>query len=145
MVFLHKRYYEVYPEINDFMENIISECSELGYVKTIKNRIRYIPEINSKIYMQREFAKRMAKNAPIQGSAADIIKIAMILVDSEIEKRKLKSQMLIQVHDELVFEVAKGEEEVLQELVRRNMQNAVSLSVPLIVDDSFGKNWYEVK
>ena len=140
-----KRYYEVYPEINDFMENIISECSELGYVKTIKNRIRYIPEINSKIYMQREFAKRMAKNAPIQGSAADIIKIAMILVDSEIEKRKLKSQMLIQVHDELVFEVAKGEEEVLQELVRRNMQNAVSLSVPLIVDDSFGKNWYEVK
>ena len=140
-----KRYYEVYPEINDFMENIIKECSETGYVKTIKNRVRYIPEINSKIYMQREFAKRMAKNAPIQGSAADIIKIAMILVDNEIENRKLKSQMLVQVHDELVFEVAKGEEEVLQELVRRNMQNAVSLSVPLIVDDSFGKNWYEVK
>ena len=95
--------------------------------------------------MQREFAKRMAKNAPIQGSAADIIKVAMILIDKEIESKKMKSQMLIQVHDELVFEVFKGEEEMLKELVRRNMQNAISLSVPLIVDDSFGKNWYEVK
>lgn len=140
-----KRYYEVYPEIEGFMDETIKYCTENGYVKTLKNRIRYIPEINSKIYMQREFAKRMAKNAPIQGSAADIIKIAMILVDKEMEEKKMKSQMLIQVHDELVFEVAAQEEEALKELVRRNMQNAVSLSVPLIVDDSFGKNWYEVK
>ena len=99
-----KRYYEVYPEINDFMEETIKYCTENGYVKTLKNRIRYIPEINSKIYMQREFAKRMAKNAPIQGSAADIIKIAMILVDKEMETKKMKSKMLVQVHDELVFE-----------------------------------------
>lgn len=140
-----KRYYEVYPEIKQFMENTVDFCKETGYVKTMKNRIRYIPEINSKIYMQREFAKRMAMNAPIQGTAADIIKIAMIQVDAEMERLNLKSQMLVQVHDELVFEVAKGEEEILQKLVRENMQNAVELSVPLYVDDSFGKNWYEVK
>lgn len=140
-----KRYYEVYPEIKRFMEDTIEFCKETGYVKTLKNRIRYIPEINSKIYMQREFAKRMAMNAPIQGTAADIIKIAMIKVDAEMERLKLKSQMLVQVHDELVFEVAKGEEEILRKLVCENMQNAVELSVPLFVDDSFGKNWYEVK
>ncbi|MDE7161868.1 MAG: hypothetical protein K2N65_03810, partial [Anaeroplasmataceae bacterium] len=97
------------------------------------------------IYMQREFAKRMAMNAPIQGTAADIIKIAMINVDKEIEERKLKSKMLVQVHDELVFEVEKGEEDILLELVRRNMQSAMDLDVPLLVGDSFGKNWYEVK
>ena len=138
-------YYEAYPEIKEYMENVINECKELGYVKTMKNRIRYIPEINSKIYMQREFAKRMAMNAPIQGSAADIIKIAMVNVDRRIEKENLKSKMLVSVHDELVFEVEKGEEEILQKLVREEMINAVKLDVPLEVGDSFGKDWYEVK
>lgn len=140
-----KRYYEVYPEIQTFMDQTIAFCKENGYVKTIKNRIRYIPEINSKIYMQREFGKRMAMNAPIQGSAADIIKMAMIQVDRALERQHLKSRMLIQVHDELVFEVAKGEEMILKELVEDCMQQAIDLSVPLVVDDSFGKNWYEVK
>lgn len=140
-----KRYYEVYPEIKQFMDDTIEFCKENGYVRTIQNRIRYIPEINSKIYMQREFAKRMAMNAPIQGTAADIIKIAMIKVDKALEEKKLKSRMLIQVHDELVFEVEKGEEEELKNLVCDCMQNAVDLSVVLEVGDSFGKNWYEVK
>lgn len=140
-----KKYYEVYPEIKTFMENTVEFCKETGYVKTMKNRIRYIPDINSKIYMQREFAKRTAMNAPIQGSAADIIKIAMVKIDKEMEERNLKSKMLVQVHDELVFEVEKGEEEILAELVRRNMENAVKLDVPLIADDSFGNDWYEVK
>lgn len=140
-----KRYYEVYPEIKTFMDNTIEFCKEAGYVRTMKNRIRYIPDINSKIYMQREFAKRTAMNTPIQGSAADIIKIAMIKVDEELEKASLKSKMLVQVHDELVFEVSKGEEEKLQQIVRSSMENAVKLAVPLVVDDSFGKNWYEVK
>ena len=140
-----QRYYEVYPEIPIFMKEVVRSCKEKEYVKTIKNRIRYIPEINSKIYMQREFAKRMAMNAPIQGSAADIIKIAMIKVSDELRRRNMKSHMLIQVHDELVFEVFKGEEKELQEVVRKNMEHAVELSVPLLVDDSFGKNWYEVK
>ena len=127
------------------MDETIEFCQEHGYVKTMKNRIRYIPEINSKIYMQREFAKRMAMNAPIQGTAADIIKIAMIKVDEEMEQRKLKSKMLVQVHDELVFEVAYGEEDIMLELVRRNMEAALDLDVPLVVGDSFGKNWFEVK
>lgn len=127
------------------MDNTIEFCKETGYVKTMKNRIRYIPEINSNVYMQRELGKRMAMNAPIQGSAADIIKIAMILVDEELEKQKLKSKMLVTVHDELVFEVEKGEEDKLQNIVRDKMQNAIKLSVPLLVDDSFGNNWYEVK
>ena len=140
-----KKYYEVYPEIKTFMDETIEFCKKNGYVKTLKNRIRNISDINSTIYMQREFAKRMAMNAPIQGTAADIIKIAMIKVDQEIEERKLKSKMLVQVHDELVFEVEKGEEDILLELVRRNMQNAMELDVPLLVGDSFGKNWYEVK
>ncbi len=140
-----KRYYEVYPEIKVFMDETIDFCQKNGYVKTLKNRIRKIPEINSNIYMQREFGKRMAMNAPIQGTAADIIKIAMINIDNELEVRKLKSKMLIQVHDELVFEVEQGEEDIILELVRRNMQNALELDVPLVVGDSFGKNWYEVK
>ena len=140
-----KKYYEAYPEIKTFMDETIEFCKNNGYVKTMKNRIRYIPDINSKIYMQREFAKRTAMNAPIQGSAADIIKIAMVKIDNEIEERGLRSKMLVQVHDELVFEVEAGEEDTLKELVERNMENAVKLDVPLIVDDSFGKNWYEVK
>ena len=140
-----KKYYQVYPEIQTFMNQTIEECKEKGYVKTIKNRLRYIPDINSKIYMQREFAKRMAMNAPIQGTAADIIKIAMINVDKEIKSHHLRSKMIIQVHDELVFEVYEGEEDKLQKIVRDSMQNAMELSIPLIVDDSFGKNWYEVK
>ncbi|MGM9970125.1 MAG: DNA polymerase I [Anaeroplasma sp.] len=140
-----KKYYEVYPEIKNFMDKTIDFCRENGYVCTMKNRIRYIPDINSKIYMQREFAKRMAMNAPIQGSAADIIKIAMINVDKELERNKLKSKLLIQVHDELVLEVECGEENIVQEIVRKEMENAIELNVPLLVDDSFGSNWHEVK
>ena len=140
-----KKYYEAYPEIKTFMDKIIDSCKENGYVSTMENRIRYVPEINSKIFMQREFAKRVAMNTPIQGSAADIIKIAMINVDNEIEKRHLKSKMIVQVHDELVFEVESGEEEILQSIVKEKMENAYKMNVPLVVDDSFGNNWYEVK
>jgi DNA polymerase-1 len=141
----NKKYYEAYPKIKEYMNNTIAFCEENGYVKTMKNRIRYIPDIKSKIYMQREFAKRTAMNTPIQGSAADIIKIAMVNVDKKMEELSLKSKLLVTVHDELVFEVFKGEEERLQKLVRDEMENAVKLNVPLVVDDSFGNNWYEVK
>ena len=140
-----KKYYEAYPEIKTFMDLTIDFCKENNYVKTMENRIRYVPEINSKIFMQREFAKRVAMNTPIQGSAADIIKIAMINVDNEIERQGLKSKMIVQVHDELVFEVESGEEEILQSIVKEKMENAYKMNVPLVVDDSFGNNWYEVK
>ncbi len=140
-----KKYYEAYPEIKEFMNNTIEFAEKNGYVTTLKNRIRYIPDINSKIYMQREFAKRTAMNTPIQGSAADIIKIAMVKVDRRLEELKLKSKLLVQVHDELVFEVEKGEEEILRQTVKECMENAVKLDVPLVADDSFGNNWYEVK
>ena len=140
-----KKYFEAYPEIKKFMDDTIESCKNNGYISTLENRIRYVPEINSKIYMQREFAKRIAMNTPIQGSAADIIKIAMILVDNEIESRGLKSKMIVQVHDELVFEVEKGEEDIIQSIVRDKMEHAYKLNVPLVVDDSFGDNWYEVK
>lgn len=139
------KYYQAYPEIKTFMEKEIEFCQENGYVATLENRKRYIPEINSKIYMQREYAKRTAMNTPIQGSAADIIKIAMIKVDKALEEYKLKSKILVQVHDELVLNVAKGEEEIVQKIVKYEMENAYKLNVPLVADDGFGKNWYEVK
>jgi hypothetical protein len=97
-----------------FMDDTIEFCKETGYVRTMKNRIRYIPDIHSNIYMQREFAKRMAMNAPIQGSAADIIKIAMILLDKKLEENRLSSKLLLTIHDELVLEVTKGEEEIVE-------------------------------
>ena len=109
------------------------------------NRRRYIPELKSSNFMEREFGKRVAMNAPIQGSAADIIKIAMIKIQNELEERNLKSEMLVQVHDELVFEVPVEEKEVLEELVIRNMTNALKLDVKLDVEGGFGNNWFELK
>jgi DNA polymerase-1 len=127
------------------MDDTVEFCKETGYVKTLKNRIRYIPDINSNVYMQREFAKRMAMNAPIQGSAADIIKIAMINVDSELERNKLSSKLLITIHDELVLEVSRGEEKIVEQIVVNDMKNAINMTIPLDVSYSFGKNLYEVK
>ena len=140
-----KRYYQAYPEIKTFMDDTVEFCKETGYVRTLKNRIRYIPDINSNVYMQREFAKRMAMNAPIQGSAADIIKIAMINVDKELENNKLSSKLLITIHDELVLEVAKGEEQMVEKIVVDCMKNAITMTIPLDVSYSFGNNLYEVK
>ena len=139
------KYYEIYPEIKDFMDNTIEFCKNTGYVNTIMNRKRYIPDINSNNFMVREFAKRTAMNAPIQGSAADIMKIAMINIFSDLEKNNLKSKMIMQVHDEIIIEVYEGEEEIVKNIVENDMRNAVKLDVPLDVDSSFGNNLYEVK
>ena len=139
------RYNEINPEINLYMAKVLAFCKENGYVKTIFNRRRYIPEINSSNFMEREYAKRMAMNAPIQGSAADIIKIAMINIDKALEEGHFKSKMLVQVHDELVFDVYEDELESLKELVISKMNNAVKLIVPLEVGTGTGKNWYELK
>lgn len=140
-----KRYYEVYPEIKEYMDKTIEFCKENGYVKTIKNRYRYIPDINSANYMLREFAKRTAMNAPIQGSAADIMKIAMIKIFECLEKRRMRSKMICQVHDEVLIEVYSGEEDAVVEIVKDCMEGAIKMQVPLEIDYSFGSNWFEVK
>ena len=120
-------------------------ASDNGYVLTILNRRRYIPEISSNNYQVREFGKRTAMNAPIQGSAADIIKIAMINIYEEINKRGLKAQMISQVHDELIFDCPASELEELTNIVKEKMENAIKLSVPLKIDYGYGKNWFMVK
>ena len=125
------------------MDFSIEKAREDEFVSTILGRRRYLKDINSRNGMLRAMAERNAINAPIQGSAADIIKKAMIDVQSEIEKQNLKSKMLLQVHDELVFDMHKEEENVLKNLVKQNMENAVELNVPIIVDLGIGNNWLE--
>lgn len=138
-------YFKLYPEIKKFMDTTVEFAKESGYVVSLLNRRRYIPELKSPVYMQREFGRRTAMNAPIQGSAADIIKIAMINIDREITNRKLKSRMVFQVHDELVFEVDSNEKDIIKELVLEEMCYAIRLRVPLDVAYGFGNNWMEIK
>ncbi|MDD2592572.1 MAG: DNA polymerase I [Erysipelotrichaceae bacterium] len=139
------RYFSSYPKIKDFMEEVIHYCQENGYVKTLLNRRRYIPEINDKNYMTREFGKRAAMNAPIQGSAADLIKLAMVNIDKRIQKERLRSKMILQVHDELIFNVCEDEIKVMKELIETEMENAMKLNVPLEAKCVQGDNWYDAK
>lgn len=136
-----RKYFEVYPEIKSYLDNVIEETKVKGYTTTIFNRRRYIKEINSTNHALREFAKRTAMNAPIQGSAADIIKIAMIKVYDEMKKLNLKSKMVAQVHDELIIDVDENEVEIVKELLKKTMENAVKLKVKLTVDVETGKTW----
>ena len=140
-----KTYFASFPSIHSFMNEVISFCQENGYVKTLFNRRREIPEINDKNFMTREFGKRAAMNAPIQGSAADLIKIAMIKVVERMKKEKVKSKLLLQIHDELIFEVPKEEMETMISLVKEEMENVLELKVPLQASISCGKTWYEAK
>ncbi len=136
-------YFIQFPQVKKYMDWLITEAREKQYVETIMGRRRYLKDINAKNGMIRAMAERNAINAPIQGSAADIIKIAMIEVDKEIERRKMQSKMLLQVHDELVFDMHKSESLELKNLVKEKMEHAVSLEVPLIVDIGEGANWLE--
>lgn len=138
-------YFEKYPGVKEYMERIVREAKEQGFVETLYHRRRYLPDINSRNYNVRSFAERTAINTPIQGSAADILKIAMIELDKRLKEEKLSATMLLQVHDELVFEVPETELERLDKLVSEVMEHAVSLHVPLITDSSWGKTWYEAK
>ena len=140
-----KRYYERFPNIKSFMDTVVKQAKEQGYVETMYNRRRYIPELNSSVYMQREAGKRNAMNAPIQGSAADIIKIAMNALDEKMKEKNLKSTMLLQIHDELVFDLHPDEIEEMKQLVRETMETCVSLKVPLKVDQNTGANYFETK
>tara|TARA_B100001287_G_scaffold70393_1_gene58051 strand:- start:57967 stop:60705 length:2739 start_codon:yes stop_codon:yes gene_type:complete len=136
-------YFKEFPKIKQYMDNSISFAKENGYVETILKRKRYLPNINSGNATVRGFDERNAINAPIQGSAADIIKIAMINISNELEKEKLKSKLLLQVHDELVFELYDQEKEDLKSIVRKEMMEAISFKVPLEVEIGIGNNWLE--
>lgn len=136
-------YFEQYPKIKEFMDNSIAFARDHGYVETIKQRRRYLKDINSSNGVMRGFAERNAINAPIQGSAADIIKLAMIKVDEEFSKQNLQSRMLLQVHDELIFDLYKPEEELVMKLVKECMENALKFEVPLTVEMGIADNWLE--
>ena len=138
-------YLETYPGISEYMEEEKKKAYELGYVTTLMNRRRVIEELKNKNYMIRSSGERMALNTPIQGTAADILKKAMVEIYDEFNKRGLKSKMLIQVHDELVFNVLNDELEEVSSIVRDIMENTIQLSVPLKVDIEYGDNWYEAK
>ena len=139
------KYLETYPGIKDFQEKEIEEAHQFGYVRTLMNRKRVIEELKNKNYMIRSSGERMALNTPIQGTAADILKKAMVEIYAEFEKRNLKSKMLIQVHDELVFNVLLSEIDEVKEIVANIMENTFKLDVPLKVDIEIGDNWYEAK
>lgn len=137
------KYFMTYPKVKDYMENTVAFAYEHGFVETIFGRKRYLPELASPNRMIKEFAERAAINQPLQGTAADLIKMAMINVDKVFKENDLKSKMVMQVHDELVFEVVADELEQVKTLVKQEMQNVANLKVPLLVDINWGKSWKE--
>jgi DNA-directed DNA polymerase len=140
-----EEYLEQYAGIKQFMENITEQAKEQGYVETLFHRRRYIPELKSNNYMVRQFGARVAMNTPIQGTAADIMKIAMIKVYNEIKSRKLKSKIILQVHDEMMVETPIEEKEEMINIMKKCMESATKLEVPLIAEISDAENWYECK
>ena len=140
---LMDEYFETFGGIRDYLGGIVDEARRSGFTETIRGRRRYLPDLTSDNRQRREMAERMALNAPIQGSAADLIKIAMLDVQRAIDEAGLSSRMLLQVHDELVLEVAPGERDVLEALVREQMGAAAELAVPLDVSVGTGHSWHE--
>jgi DNA polymerase-1 len=138
-------YLNTYPGIKEYMDTTIKKAHELGYVKTLMGRIRNIPELTNKNYMIRQTGERIALNTPIQGTSADIIKKAMVDIYNEFKKQKIKSKMIIQVHDELVFDMLNSEQEKVTKIVKDCMENVYKFNVPLKVDIESGINWYQAK
>ena len=139
------RYLEVFPKIKEYQDKLVEDAYKNGYVTTLFNRKRKIDELNNTNYIIRSQGERIALNTPVQGTAADIIKIAMINIFEEFNKKRLKSKMILQIHDELIFNVYKDEEKVVKKIIKDKMENAYKLSVPLEVDIEEGKNWYDAK
>ena len=139
------QYLEKYNGIKEFMDSIVETAKEQGYVETLFNRRRYIPELKSNSYVVRQFGTRVAMNTPIQGTAADIMKIAMITTYNELKSRRLKSKVILQVHDELMIEAAIEEKEEVEKILKESMENAIKLKVPLIAETSTADNWYDAK
>ncbi len=138
-------YFERYPGVRKYMDSIVEEAKKNTYVTTILNRRRYIPEVNASNKIIKSLGERLAMNAPIQGSAADIIKLAMVKVYDKLKEGKYKSTLILQVHDELILNVYKDEEDEIRELVRQGMEEVLNLSVPLEVDINIGETWYDAK
>jgi len=138
-------YFEKYHGVRTFIDRTLDETRREGKVKTLFGRVRPIPDINSKNFNLRGFAERTAVNTPLQGTAADLIKLAMIRIDAAILERRLKSRMTLQVHDELVFEVPEGEIDIMRSLVREQMESVRQLSVPLMVEIGVGRNWRDLE
>lgn len=138
-------YFERFPGIKDYMERIVREAKDKGYVETIYHRRRELPDINARNFNLRNFAERTAINSPIQGSAADILKVAMINLDKALVAAGYQTRMLLQVHDEIVLEVPKSELADVEQLVKKTMESAIELAVPLLVDGNAGDTWYEAK
>ena len=134
-------YFERFGGVRDYLREVVDQARGTGYTETMLGRRRYLPDLNSDVRQRREMAERMALNAPIQGSAADIIKVAMLRVDDALRQAGLTSRMLLQVHDELVLEVAPGELEQVEAVVRSGMGGAVPLTVPLDVSVGVGRTW----
>ena len=142
--FIHN-YFTAYPGIKTYMDKTIKQAHDKGYVKTLFGRIRTIPELNNANVIIKKQGERMALNAPIQGTSADIIKKAMIEIHAKIKKEKMQAKMILQVHDELVFDCPKNEEQKLKTLIREIMENTYKLDVPLKVDIEVGLDWYQAK
>ena len=136
-------YFKSYPGVKDYMDRVVAQAREKGYVETLFGRKRFLPDINSKNAVARGLAERNAINAPIQGGAADIIKLAMIAVSRRLDAEGLRSRMVLQVHDELVFDVTADERDRIVDLVKQEMENVCTLSVPLLTECNYGKNWRE--
>ncbi|MEI6127685.1 MAG: DNA polymerase, partial [Pseudomonadota bacterium] len=136
-------YFTTYRGVRTYLDSVIDQAREKGYVTTLMNRRRYLPEIKAANAGVRKFAERTAINAPIQGTAADLIKIAMLRIAAALEKKKMAGRMIIQVHDELVFEAPEEEIEALREMVKEEMEGVITLKVPLKVDINWGNNWRE--
>ena len=140
-----EQYLEKYSGIKKFMDDVVEDAKEKGYVETLFHRRRYIPELTSKNYMVRQFGTRVAMNTPIQGTAADIMKIAMIEIYNKLREEKLDAKIVLQVHDELIIECKIEEKEKVKKILQNGMENAAKLSIPLKAEVSEATNWYEAK
>ena len=139
------KYFQEFPSVKQYMDNAVIFARTNGYSKTMYGRIRKIPEINSPIFTTRGFGERVAMNAPIQGSASDIIKLAMVKVYKEMKKHNLQSKLILQIHDELIVDTKEDEFDIVKKILKDCMENIAQLKVPLIVDVESGKTWYDAK
>ena len=139
------KYFEQYSAVKEYMEANVAFAKSNGYVSTLTGRKRYIREINSSNYNLRQFGERAAMNMPLQGSSADIIKIAMVNLSNALKRERMKSKLILQVHDELILDANESEKDKAAEILRREMENAVQLKVPLKFEVAIGRNWYEAK